>query len=381
MNKKFVLAPDSFKESLSAKEVCQAMERGIKKVFPEAEIILAPMADGGEGTIEALIDATEGRRVFKNVRGPLENSEVEAYFGILGNSDTAVIEMAKASGLELLALKDRNPLITSTYGTGQLIKAAIDEGMHKIIIGIGGSATNDGVSGMERALGAKFLDEKGEEIPSGGGFLKKLNQIDMSNFDKRLQEVEIFIASDVTNPLVGKNGASYVFGPQKGASAKMVEELDENMNHYANIIYRDLGKDIKNKAGAGAAGGLGAGLLAFTDAEMKLGIELVANNIHLEDKIKEADYIFTGEGGMDYQTKFGKAPFGVSKLAKKYKKPCFALAGHIGEEIEVLYEEGMTAIFGIQGTAQTLPEALKSGTKNIERTSENIARILSITEY
>lgn len=217
MTVSFVLAPDSFKESLSAKEVCQAMERGIKKVFPEAEIILAPMADGGEGTIEALIDATEGRRVFKNVRGPLENSEVEAYFGILGNSDTAVIEMAKASGLELLALKDRNPLITSTYGTGQLIKAAIDEGMHKIIIGIGGSATNDGGSGMARALGAKFLDEKGEEIPSGGGFLKKLNQIDMSNFDKRLQEVEIFIASDVTNPLVGKKWRLLCFWATKGS--------------------------------------------------------------------------------------------------------------------------------------------------------------------
>ena len=241
MKKKFVLAPDSFKESLSALEVCQAMEKGIKKVFPKAEIISMPMADGGEGTTDALIDATGGRRVYKKVQGSFANTNVEAYFGILGNSNTAVIEMAKANGLELVALEDRNPLITSTYGTGQLIKAAMDEGVDKIIIGIGGSATNDGGSGMARALGAKFLNKDQEEIPLGGGFLKEVRTIDMSDFDPRVEEIEILIATDVTNPLTGNNGASYVFGPQKGATEEMVKVLDENLKHYAEIVHNDLG--------------------------------------------------------------------------------------------------------------------------------------------
>ena len=380
MKKKFVLAPDSFKESLSALEVCQAMEKGIKKVFPEAEIISMPMADGGEGTTDALIDATGGRRVYKKVQGSFANTNVEAYCGILGNSNTAVIEMAKANGLELVALEDRNPLITSTYGTGQLIKAAMDEGVDKIIIGIGGSATNDGGSGMARALGARFLNKDQEEIPLGGAFLKEVRTIDMSDFDPRVEEIEILIATDVTNPLTGNNGASYVFGPQKGATEEMVKVLDENLKHYAEIVHNNLGKDVKNIPGAGAAGGLGAGLLAFTNAKMQLGIELVAQTIYLEDKIKEADYVFTGEGGMDYQTKFGKAPYGVCKIAKKYKKPCFALAGYIGDGAEVLYEEGMTAIFGILSQAQSLSDALADGAKNVERTSQNITRLLAMNE-
>lgn len=380
MKKKFVLAPDSFKESLSALEVCQAMEKGIKKVFPEAEIISMPMADGGEGTTDALIDATGGRRVYKKVQGSFANTNVEAYFGILGNSNTAVIEMAKANGLELVALEDRNPLITSTYGTGQLIKAAMDEGVDKIIIGIGGSATNDGGSGMARALGARFLNKDQEEIPLGGAFLKEVRTIDMSDFDPRVEEIEILIATDVTNPLTGNNGASYVFGPQKGATEEMVKVLDENLKHYAEIVHNNLGKDVKNIPGAGAAGGLGAGLLAFTNAKMQLGIELVAQTIYLEDKIKETDYVFTGEGGMDYQTKFGKAPYGVCKIAKKYKKPCFALAGYIGDGAEVLYEEGMTAIFGILSQAQSLSDALADGAKNVERTSQNITRVLAMNE-
>ena len=380
MKKKFVLAPDSFKESLSALEVCQAMEKGIKKVFPKAEIISMPMADGGEGTTDALIDATGGRRVYKKVQGSFANTNVEAYFGILGNSNTAVVEMAKANGLELVALEDRNPLITSTYGTGQLIKAAMDEGVDKIIIGIGGSATNDGGSGMARALGAKFLNKDQEEIPLGGGFLKEVRTIDMSDFDPRVEEIEILIATDVTNPLTGNNGASYVFGPQKGATEEMVKILDENLKHYAEIVHNDLGINVKNKPGSGAAGGLGAGLLAFTNAKMQLGIELVAQTIYLEDKIKETDYVFTGEGGMDYQTKFGKAPYGVCKIAKKYKKPCFALAGYIGDGADVLYEEGMTAIFGILSQAQSLSDALADGAKNVERTSENITRVLAMNE-
>ncbi|AGV72788.1 glycerate kinase family protein [Lactococcus cremoris] len=376
MVKKFVLAPDSFKESMSAKEVCQAMERGIKKVFPDADIISIPMADGGEGTTDSLVDATAGLRVYKTVSGPLDGTRVDAYFGILGNSNTAVIEMAKASGLELVEKNDRNPLITSTYGTGELIKAAIDAGVKKIIIGIGGSATNDGGSGMARALGAKFLDEYNRSIPLGGGFLDQLAKVDMTDFDVRVKDIEIIIASDVTNPLVGETGASVVFGPQKGATAEMISKLDHNLEHYADVIFNTLGKDIKDLPGAGAAGGLGAGLIAFTNAKMQLGIDIVAETTGLDEKIKEADNVFTGEGGMDFQTKFGKAPFGVSRIAKKYHKPCFALAGYIGKDVEVLYDEGMTAIFGIQAKAQVLSEAILEGPKNVERTSENIARML-----
>ena len=378
MKKKFVLAPDSFKESLSALEVCQAMEKGIKKVFPKAEIISMPMADGGEGTTDALIDATGGRRVYKKVQGSFANTNVEAYFGILGNSNTAVIEMAKANGLELVALEDRNPMITSTYGTGQLIKAAMDEGVDKIIIGIGGSATNDGGSGMARALGAKFLNKDQEEIPLGGGFLKEVRTIDMSDFDPRVEEIEILIATDVTNPLTGNNGASYVFGPQKGATPEMVKLLDDNLRHYAGIIKSQLGKDVLDAEGAGAAGGLGAGLMAFLNGTLKKGIEMVIEYAALEEKVKDADMVWTGEGSIDFQTQYGKTPLGVATVAKKYDKPVVAFAGRVGDDIDVLYEKGIDSIFGIMKGVTSIEEALAKGQENIEKTAESVIRLMNL---
>ena len=372
---KYVVAPDSFKESMTAKEVCDAMERGIKQANPAVEVVKVPMADGGEGTVDSLVDATHGQRVIVEVTGPLGN-KISAYYGILGNGTTAVIEMAKASGLEIVEKKKRNPMITTTFGTGELIRGALDHDVKEIIIGLGGSSTNDGGSGMAQALGAKLLDQNNHQISFGGGNLDKLDRIDISNLDSRLQDVKIILASDITNPLIGKDGASRVFGPQKGATPEMVEKLENNLQHYAKIIKRNLNKDVASVSGAGAAGGLGAGLMAFTTCEMRRGVDLAIEVTKLEEKIRDADYVFTGEGGTDFQTKFGKTPYGVAKLGKKYHKPVISLAGYLGEGIDSLYGEGFTAIFGIIPGACDLSTALKNGPSNVARTTENIVRLL-----
>lgn len=373
---KYVVAPDSFKESMTAKEVCDAMEKGIKKADSAAEVIKVPMADGGEGTVDSLVDATNGQRVIVEVTGPLGN-KISAYYGILGNGTTAVIEMAKASGLEIVEKKKRNPMITTTFGTGELIRDALDHNVKEIIIGLGGSSTNDGGSGMAQALGAKLLDQNNNQISFGGGNLDKLDKIDISNLDSRLQDVKIILASDVTNPLIGKDGASRVFGSQKGATPEMVEKLENNLQHYAKIIKRDLNKDVASVSGAGAAGGLGAGLMAFTTCKMRQGVDIAIEVTKLEEKVKSADYVFTGEGGTDFQTKFGKTPYGVAKLGKKYHKPVISLAGYLGEGIDSLYSEGFTAIFGIIPGACDLSTALKNGPSNVARTTENIVRLLN----
>ena len=373
---KYVVAPDSFKESMTAKEVCDAMEKGIKKADSAAEVIKVPMADGGEGTVDSLVDATNGQRVIVEVTGPLGN-KISAYYGILGNGTTAVIEMAKASGLEIVEKKKRNPMITTTFGTGELIRDALDHNVKEIIIGLGGSSTNDGGSGMAQALGAKLLDQNNNQISFGGGNLDKLDKIDISDLDSRLQDVKIILASDVTNPLIGKDGASRVFGPQKGATPEMVEKLENNLQHYAKIIKRDLNKDVASVSGAGAAGGLGAGLMAFTTCKMRQGVYIAIEVTKLEEKVKSADYVFTGEGGTDFQTKFGKTPYGVAKLGKKYHKPVISLAGYLGEGIDSLYSEGFTAIFGIIPGACDLSTALKNGPSNVARTTENIVRLLN----
>ena len=352
------------------------MEKGIKIVDKDAEVIKVPMADGGEGTVDSLVDATHGQRVIVEVTGPLGN-KISSYYGILGNGTTAVIEMAKASGLEIVEKKKRNPMITTTFGTGELIRDALDHNVKEIIIGLGGSSTNDGGSGMAQALGAKLLDQNNHQIPFGGGNLDKLDKIDISNLDSRLQDVKIILASDVTNPLIGKDGASRVFGPQKGATPEMVEKLENNLQHYAKIVKRDLNKEVALVSGAGAAGGLGAGLIAFTTCEMRRGVDLAIEVTKLEEKIRDADYVFTGEGGTDFQTKFGKTPYGVAKLGKKYHKPVISLAGYLGEGIDSLYSEGFTAIFGIIPGACDLSTALKNGPSNVARTTENIVRLLN----
>lgn len=379
MSKCFVIAPDSFKESLSAKEACLALAKGVRKIFPDANILNVPMADGGEGTVEAFLTALNGKKVEVTVTGSL-GTKVTTYFGYMEDTKTAVIEMAKANGIGLLKPENRNPLLTSTYGTGEMIIAALDLGAEKIIIGLGGSATNDGGAGMAQALGVKFLDEKGKELPLGGGSLEKLAQIDSTQLDSRLLNTQIILASDVTNPLVGLKGASYVFGPQKGATPEMVARLDRNLAHYAKIIKRDLGKEVADIKGGGAAGGLGAGLLAFTQATLKSGVDMVMETTNLAKKIEAADYVFTGEGGLDFQTKFGKTPYGVAQIAKQFQKPVIAFTGYVGKDVDSLYEEGITAIFGILDKAQSLEEALENGAENLSRTSENVCRLLKLQE-
>lgn len=375
-NPVFVLAPDSFKGSLTAREVSLAMECGIKKVLPTAECIKVPMADGGEGTVQSLVDATNGKLFELEVKGPL-GSPVMASYGIMGDEKTAAIEMASASGLHLVNEYTRNPLITTTYGTGELVKACIDKGIKKIILGIGGSATNDGGAGFAQALGVRFLDKQGHELSPGGAALSQLHKIDISGIDPRLKNIDIEIACDVSNPLCGKKGASNVFGPQKGATPKMVKILDDALYRYASILKDQLGKDIIDIPGAGAAGGLGAGLLAFTNARMKRGVDVIIEYTNLREIIKKADYVFTGEGGIDFQTQYGKTPYGVAEVAKAEGKKVIAIAGYIGNDINILYDT-FDAIIGILPGVMTMPEAIKSASKNIERTTENIIRILMI---
>ena len=373
-----VLAPDSFKESMTAKEVCEAMERGIRKANSQIRCIHVPMADGGEGTMQSLVDATGGRVYSKEVVGPLGNNVVAEY-GILGNGEIGVIEMASASGIHLVDSEKRNPLITTTFGTGQLIKACLDKGVKKLLIGIGGSATNDGGAGFIQALGGRLLDKNGNDLSYGGGELAKLHTIDLSNLDERLKDISVEVACDVNNPLCGKEGASYVFGPQKGATREMIEILDQNLSHYAEVIKEQLGKDVISKAGAGAAGGLGAGLMAFLDVKLKSGIEMVIEYANLEEKVRDADMVWTGEGSIDFQTQYGKTPLGVAMIAKKYNKPVIALAGRVGNDIDVLYDKGIDAIFGIMRGVTSIEEALVKGPENVEKTSENIIRLLNIS--
>ena len=372
---KIVIAPDSFKECISAKEACIAIQKGFEKIFEEGEYILVPMADGGEGTTEALVDSTDGAIYKVETTNPIGEKRISK-FGILGDGKTAIIEMAQASGLELISKEKRNPMVTTTYGTGELIKSALDKNIETILIGIGGSATNDGGAGMIQALGGKLLDKDGKEIGFGGGELAKLHKIDLSNLDERLKKVKIIVACDVDNPLTGERGASYIFGKQKGGTPEMLKILDNNLKHFAKIIKKDLGVDIETISGSGAAGGLGGGLMGFLSAELKKGIDIVIEYSKLEEKIQGADLVITGEGSIDSQTRFGKTPYGVAKVAKKYNIPVIALAGNVGKDVDILYDYGFNAIFPILPRVETLEEALLQGKENLEKTSENIARLI-----
>lgn len=374
---KIVIAPDSFKESMTAKEVCEAIEKGMKIALPNAEFIKVPMADGGEGTTQSLVDATEGKMYFVETTGPL-GEKVKSKFGILGNGEIAVLEMASTSGLELVPREKRNPMITTTYGTGELIKKAMDMGAKTILIGIGGSATNDGGAGMIQALGGKLLDENGKQISFGGGELSKIKKIDLSELDSRIKNIKFIAACDVQNPLTGETGAANVFGRQKGATEEMIKILDNNLKHYAELIRQDVKVDVENIPGAGAAGGLGAGLMAFLNAELRKGIDIVVEYSKLEEKIKGADFVITGEGSIDAQTRFGKTPYGVVSVAKKYGVPNITLAGNVSKDIEILYDYGFDAIFSIMQGVDNLDNALKNGKVNLEKTAKNIARLIRI---
>ena len=372
---KILIAPDSFKHCLTAREVAQYLEKGIHKILPEADKKILPMADGGEGTVQALVDATGGNIYSVKAHDPLMR-KIKSFFGVLGDGKTAIIEMAAASGIELLQPEERNPLKTTTYGTGELIKAALDRNCTKIIIGIGGSATNDGGAGMVQALGGKLMDKENKQIKKGGLGLGGLSKIDISALDKRIEKCDITVASDVTNVLTGPNGATMVYGPQKGANTEMIEKLDQILKHYANKIEEFTGKEIRNIKGAGAAGGLGAGLIAFTGAEIKPGFQVVSEIVKLKQNIQWADYIITGEGKIDYQTQYGKTPYGVARMAKKYNKIVIAMAGTLENRYEELYQKGFDLILPIIEKPMQLEEAIQEAPDLLIKTGERIARIL-----
>ena len=374
---KIVIAPDSYKESLSATEVAQAIEKGFREIFPDAHYVSVPVADGGEGTVEAMIAATQGAEHTASVTGPL-GERVDARWGMSGDGNTAFIEMAAASGLALVPPELRNPLITTSRGTGELILHALEHGARNIIIGIGGSATNDGGAGMVQALGAKLCDANGTEIGHGGGSLMSLNTIDISGLDPRLASCTIRVACDVTNPLTGEQGASHIFGPQKGATDAQIVELDNNLSHYADVIKKSLHVDVKAVPGAGAAGGMGAALMAFLGAELKSGIEIVTQALNLEEHIHDCTLVVTGEGRIDSQSIHGKVPVGVAKVAKKYHKPVIGIAGSLTHDVGVVHQYGIDAVFSVLTSIGTLEEAFRGAFDNIYRASRNIAATLRV---
>lgn len=374
---KIVIAPDSFKESLTALEVAQAIHTGFARIFPDADYCLVPMADGGEGSVQSLIDATQGSLQKIMVKAPLVNS-VEAFFGLSGDKQTAFIEMAAASGLHLVPFEQRNPLITTSFGTGELIKAALDLGVKKILLGIGGSATNDAGAGMLQALGVKFLNSSQQEIGFGGEQLSQIERIDLSQLDSRLQNVEIIVACDVDNPLCGERGASAIFGPQKGATVEMVQTLDSALAHFAEKVKQQLGIDIADKAGSGAAGGMGGGLQILPQVQLKAGVEIIIEATHLAEKLQDADLVITGEGRMDAQSIAGKTPIGVARTAKVFGKPVIAIVGCLREDYPVVYQHGIDAVFPIIRQLNTLEDTLKLGHDNLISAAENIARLYQL---
>jgi glycerate kinase len=370
---KIVIAPDSFKECLAADDVAQAMARGVRAAAAEAEIVCVPMADGGEGTVRALVAATKGALHQATVTGPL-GEPVAAEFGLLGDGESAAIEMAAASGLPLVPPNRRDPTKATTFGTGELVRAALDLGADRLILGIGGSATVDGGAGMAQALGARLLDEAGEAIGRGGGALARLTRIDLASMDSRLEGVRCEVACDVDNPLVGPRGAARVYGPQKGATPAMVAQLEAHLAHLADLIERDLGLDVRRAAGAGAAGGLGAGLVAFLGATLRPGVELVIDAVGLEEKLAGADLVLVGEGQMDQQSAYGKVPVGVARLASRLGVPAVAIVGGLGEGFRAVHDEGITACFSIPDRPMTLADSLDRAPCLLAQTAEQVVR-------
>ena len=377
---KIIIAPQALKGSLEAPDVARAIARGLQRVWPQAECILLPVADGGEGTVRALVEATSGQIVPASVTGPL-GKDVAGFFGILGTpgeAPTAVIEMAAAAGLPLVPQGQRDPRLTTTRGVGELIRLALDHGCRRLIIGIGGSATNDGGAGMAQALGAALLDERGAELSPGGAALARLNRISITHLDQRLPDIETLVACDVSNPLCGPEGASAVYGPQKGATPAMIKELDAALAHYADIIRRDLGQDVRDVPGAGAAGGLGAGLLAFLNARLTPGAPLILDALRLNDHLRGAALVFTAEGRLDHQTAYGKAVAAVAARARAQSVPVIALAGSLGPGYQTLYQHGIDAILPIPDAPLPLKQAQARAAELLAATAERAARLITI---
>jgi glycerate kinase len=371
---KIVVAPQSFKGNLSACEVAKAIAIGISRVMADAEVITLPMADGGEGTLEALVQATHGQVITSQVTGPL-GEKVHTEWGVLGDGTTAVIEMAAVCGLSLVSKDKLDPRFTTTYGVGELITIALDSGYKKLIICIGGSATNDGGAGMAQALGVKLLDKNGNELTQGGAALSSLDRIDISALDKRLANIQTTVACDVANPLCGEDGASKVYGPQKGATGKMCQQLDEALYTYAMMIKRDLGIDVINLPGSGAAGGIGAGLIAFLGAELSTGVKIVSRAVKLADHLKDASLVFTGEGRLDGQTLFGKTVAGVAEEAKILGIPVIAIVGELTGDYEKVYQHGIDAVLSIAPGPISLTESMNNAQRLIIAAAERALRL------
>jgi len=372
-----IIAPDSFKETLEAKEVAACIEKSLQKVFPNANIEKIPLADGGEGTVKTLIESNKGQLITLEVQDPL-GRDISSYYGIIDNGTTAIIEMATASGLELLKEKEKNPLKTSTYGFGQLIDHALKKDVKKFILGLGGSATNDAGIGMLQALGTKFFDKNNQEIANPVKEINQIVAIDISNLVKKFKNTTINVACDVKNPLCGEDGASYIFGKQKGANKEMIKELDNKLSYFADLCEKTFNKSTQNIEGAGAAGGLGFALVTFLNANLQSGIELIMESVNLEEKIKVADLVITGEGKMDKQSIQGKTPIGVAKLAKKYDKKVIAIAGCLDDGYEIVLEHGVDAVFSCTAKSEYFETIKKNASKNLELTTLNIANLLNI---
>ena len=374
---KIVIAPDSFKDSLSAQGVADAIALGLVEVWPDAQLVKCPMADGGEGTVESILAACEGQLRRTHVKGPL-GTTVDAAWGWLPQSLTAIIEMAEASGLQLVPPGQRDACISSTFGTGELIRAALDAGAQRVILAIGGSATNDGGAGAMQALGVKLLDAQGQTLAPGGLALAQLARIDLSDIDPRLTDVRFDIAADVNNPLCGPHGASAIFGPQKGATPAQVEQLDRALGHFAGLCAQVLGNDVRDEPGSGAAGGLGFAAKAFLGAQFKAGVEVVAELVGLADAVKGADLVITGEGRFDAQTLRGKTPFGVARVARQHGVPVIVIAGTLGEGYQALYEYGIDAAFALASGPMTLEQACAEAPRLLRERASDIARVWRI---
>ncbi len=373
---KIAIAPDSYKESLTALQVATEIEAGFREIFPCANYVKLPIADGGEGTVEALVAATQGTIIRLMVTGPL-GEPVNAFYGLSGDKRSVFIEMAAASGLQLVPPARRNPLITTSRGTGELILSALNQGVRHIIIGIGGSATNDGGAGMIQALGGRLLNNQGEQIAYGGGALSDLVRIDMSEFEHRIAGCHVEVACDVSGPLTGPDGASLLFGSQKGASPEQVKWLENALGHYGKVIHRDLNIEVNSLRGAAAAGGMGAALYAFCQAELRPGAELVTKALGLDTEVKDATLVITGEGCIDSQTLQGKAPLAVVKVAKRFNKPVIAIAGSL-TDAHIVHQYGLDAVYSVIYNITTLEDALNNAAKNVRLAARNIAATLAI---
>ena len=374
---KIVIAPDSYKGSIYASDAARAMEVGVRRVLPDAEVVLVPVADGGDGTLETLVETSGGRIIASDVTGPL-GEPVSAQWGAMGDGVTAVAEMARTSGLALVRLEDLDPLNATTFGLGEVILEALEAGFRRFILGIGGSATNDAGAGMAQALGVRLLDAGGAELPPGGAALARLASIDASGLDPRAADADFDVACDVNNPLTGPEGASAVYGPQKGATPEMVEQLDAALANFAEVVKRDLGADVDGVPGSGAAGGLGGGIMAFLEGRLRPGVDIVLDTVDLASRLDGADLIITGEGCMDFQTVYNKAPIGVARLAGERNIPVIGVSGSLGDGFTDVHEYGIAAAVAITHAPMTLDEATDRVAELIASATEQAVRLVRV---